>query len=47
MIRHLVFGELAVAAAAVNNFCYEMAINFNRLQGWLIGHRDGRAGAAA
>ena len=39
-IRHVVFGELAVAAAAVNEFCYESAIRANRVQGWLIRHRD-------
>lgn len=39
-IRHVVFGELAVLAAALNNACYELAIKFNRLHGWLIARRD-------
>lgn len=37
-IRHLVFGELAVLAARVNEFSYEMAIRANRLQGWAMRH---------
>lgn len=45
-IRHVFFGELAVAAAAVNEFCYSMAIRANRVQGWLIRQRDARPGAA-
>ncbi len=39
-IRTVVFGELAVAAAAVNEFCYNTAIRANRVQGWLLRHRD-------
>ncbi len=41
-VRHVVFGELAVAAAHANEFCYELAIKFNRCHGWLIRHRDAR-----
>jgi len=41
-VRTVVFGELAVAAAAVNNAAYEMAIKANRVQGWLLRQRDAR-----
>jgi len=41
-VRHVVFGELAVVAAKVNNAAYELAIKANRCQGWLIRHRDAR-----
>jgi hypothetical protein len=41
-IRHVVFGELAVAAAAANNFFYAAAIRMNKLQGWAVRHRDSR-----
>ncbi len=41
-VRHVLFGESAVLAAAVNNACYELAIKANRVQGWLIQHRDRR-----
>ena len=41
-IRHVVFGELAVAAAWVNERSYNMAIRANRVQGWLIRRRDAR-----
>ena len=39
-VRHVVFGELAVAAAALNEFAYNTAIRFNRAQRWLLKHRD-------
>jgi hypothetical protein len=39
-VRHVVFGELAVAAVAVNNAAYNLAIWANRFQGWLVRHRD-------
>ena len=51
-IRRQVLGELAVAAAKVNNAAYELAIKANRVQGWLIRHRPpvpasgGRSAAA-
>jgi hypothetical protein len=45
-VRTVLFGELAVAAAHVNEFCYNMAIRANRVQGWLIRQRDARPGVA-
>ena len=41
-IRHRVLGELAVAAAAVNNFAYNLAVRANRFQGRLLEQSDGR-----
>jgi hypothetical protein len=41
-VRHVVFGELAVVAAKINNVAYELAIRANRVQGWLIRQRDAR-----
>lgn len=41
-IRTVFFGELAVAAAALNELFYNLAIKFNRLQGWLVRQRDAR-----
>ena len=42
IIRRRVLGELAVAAAKVNEFAYEMAIKANRVQGRLLEQADGR-----
>jgi hypothetical protein len=41
-IRTVLFGELAVLAARVNEFCYDAAVKANRLQGWAVRRRDAR-----
>lgn len=45
-VRTVLFGELAVLAAHVNEFCYSMAIWANQAQAWLCRQRDARPGAA-
>jgi len=45
-VRTVLFGELAVAAAKMNELFYEAAIRMNRLQGWAIRHRDYRPAGA-
>lgn len=39
-IRHVLFSRAAVLAARLNGAAYELAIKANRLQGWLLRHRD-------
>jgi hypothetical protein len=41
-IRRVMLTGLADAAAAANEFFYNMAIKANRVQGWLLRHRDDR-----
>jgi hypothetical protein len=40
--RHVFYGELAVAVRHVNEFAYELARSANRVEGWLLKHRDAR-----
>jgi len=46
-IRRWVLTGLADLAAAVNELFYEAAIRANRVQWWLLAHRDGRPEAGA
>ena len=44
-LRRLAYGPPIWLAARVNEVFYEAAIRANRVQGWLVRHRDGQGRA--